>query len=153
MQIHLSIPLLGGWLVLALLAQTGLDMLYTRKILIMASTRKALLLLGASTLALAILGTGLRFAYPSLQGFLRWARDDSGTLGIWVLVLVAGYAVLGFLFALLRAGMVSLAVLDEVSREKRQAWWSYAVVGSVAMVLLAAPVFFIYLLLPAVLGG
>ncbi len=149
MDIHLSIPLLGGWLLLTLVIQTALDLFYTRKILVKEKSSRPAVLFTASTIAMFVIGLALRLIQPQLGVLIRWARDDSGVFGIWILVFVICYGILGGAFAAIRGYIVAVSLLDSASRERSQAWWSYVFVGSVATVLLAAPVFFISLLLPA----
>lgn len=140
---HIPLYALLIYLLAVLASQTSIDTYFTRLHLPGAPKRRATLLGVANTVALAATMLLMRLFMPLNHLFLLSARAR-GSMAVAVLFVILEYFVWVIPFAVVRGWIIQEWGMSEEIREKRQAWWSYALVGAIVTLVLMGPVFVAY---------
>lgn len=126
------------YLFLVLVVQTAIDSYFTRPILPAETKKRSLVLFTANTIGMVVTVLLFRLVLPLNHAFLISSRTK-GTMGIAVLVAILEYFPWVLPYMLLRGWIVKEWLMGDEIMEKRQAWWSYAIVGVIATFVLVGP--------------
>jgi hypothetical protein len=140
------------YLLLILGVQTAIDIYFTRPYLPGDHRRRGIVLGAANTVGLLVTVLLVRLTLPFQYMFLLGARER-GSMAVAVLLVILEYFLWAAPFIGIRGAIVSEWGMSDQIREKKQAWWSYAMVGAIASVLLAGPLYIAYTIVMPLMGG
>ncbi|MFH0883334.1 MAG: hypothetical protein V2A56_10140 [bacterium] len=128
------------YLAIVLAAQTVADVYFTQPILPASTRKRSLVLLVANVTGMLITALVFRLLLPFNHMYLLYSRDK-GTMALAVLVVILEYFPWALPYVLIRGWIVREWLMGGEIREKRQAWWSYVMIGSVIAVVLIGPLY------------
>lgn len=141
------------YIVFAIAVQALIDLYFTRPIIPGNLKRRAVILTAAGAASLLVTILLFRLFLPLNHNFLYAARHDGRYFAVAVIAVILEY----FLWALPYIGIKGLIVrelaMSAEIREKRQAWWSYVMVSTVASVVVLGPLYIaVTIVAPLLLG-
>lgn len=140
-----QIPLFAVFLYLAVViaVQTVIDTYFSRPIMPGNTKRRATMHAVANGVALGGTILLMRLVMPLNHALLLSARER-GSMAVAVLGVILEYFPWALPFIGLRGLIIQEWGMSDEIREKRQAWWSLALVGTIATLLLMGPLYIAY---------
>jgi len=130
----------------------GIDVYFSKPLIPGNWKKRAIITLLAGTVAMVVTILILRPTLPFTDSYL-WAAKEKGTMSFAVLIVIVEYFLWSIPFILIKGWIVREWGLRDEIKEKRQAWWSYVMVGSIAtFVMMAAPYVAVTIIPPLMVG-
>jgi len=140
------------WLLVTVSAQSGVDLYFSRPYLPGTTKHRFWVLQVANAAAVLVTLLLFRLSLPMSDAFLIASRDQ-GSMAVAVLVMILAYFLWLAPVIGIRGYVVQEWLLRDAIREKKQAWWGYAAVGTLASALLLGALYIAVTIVPPLMLG
>ena len=140
------------WLLVTVSVQSGVDLYFSRTMLPGSQRSRFWILMAANGAAMILVGLVYRLTLPLTDAWLIASREQ-GSMAITVLLLILVYFLWMAPLIGIRGYVVQEWLLGDAIREKRQAWWGYAAIGTITSALLLGAMYIALTIVPPLMTG